>query len=215
VEISGTPAVGQTLSVDTSGITSPDPLGTLSYEWSRGTTVVGTASSYTPVAADVNQQISVRVSVANYAGSLTSAAVIVSKGQIVAGTVAITGTAQAGHTLTPELGDPTPAAAVPSFSWTLADGTVLGTGVSLKVPVSAVGKVITLTVTWTLPGYTDATGSAATKQVTATDKSPGQTGKGALADTGADPLTPLLGGGVLALLLGTGLLLTVARRRRA
>jgi uncharacterized repeat protein (TIGR02543 family) len=219
VTISGTPAVGQTLSVDTSGITSPDPLGTLSYEWLRGTTVVGTASSYTPMAADVNQQISVRITAANYAGSLTSPTVTVNQGQIVAGTVAITGTAQAGHTLTPELGDPTPAAAVPSFSWTLPDGTVLGTGVSFKVPVSAVGKVITFTATWALPGYTDATASAATGRVTAAGNQPGQPGQtgptspGDLANTGVSALAPLLGGCVLVLLLGTGLLLMIGRRQ--
>jgi len=72
VSVSGTEAVGQTLTADTRGITSATP-GSLSYQWMRGTTPIGTDSgTYTLVGVDVGQTITVTVSAANYAGSLTS-----------------------------------------------------------------------------------------------------------------------------------------------
>ncbi|MCL2141628.1 MAG: Ig-like domain-containing protein [Methanimicrococcus sp.] len=76
VSIDGTPAYGETLTANTSGINvvSGVSLGTLSYQWKRGTVDIGTDSNqYTVTAADIGQTITVTVTAANYLGSLTSA----------------------------------------------------------------------------------------------------------------------------------------------
>jgi hypothetical protein len=78
--INGTPTFGNQLSVNTTGYGSNPTipaLGTLSYQWLRGgSSITGaTNSSYTLVAADVGQQISVRVTSANTSTTgVTSAA---------------------------------------------------------------------------------------------------------------------------------------------
>ena len=78
VTITGTAIPGALLTADISGITSAAPLGTLTYQWKSGGTPVGTNSSaYTVATADIGQTITVEVSAANYAGSLTSAGVTV------------------------------------------------------------------------------------------------------------------------------------------
>ena len=64
--IGGTAQVGETLTVDTSGIDDPDGLSnaTFSYQWIAGTTDISGAmgSSYAPLVADVGKAIKVRVS---------------------------------------------------------------------------------------------------------------------------------------------------------
>ena len=64
--IGGTAQVGETLTVDTSGIDDPDGIGnaTFSYQWIAGTTDISRAmgSSYAPLVADVGKAIKVRVS---------------------------------------------------------------------------------------------------------------------------------------------------------
>ena len=75
VTITGTPKIGETLTADTTGITSTD-LGTKTYKWYRGSDLISGAngSTYTPnSAADVGKKIKVEVSAANYSGSLMSA----------------------------------------------------------------------------------------------------------------------------------------------
>ena len=77
VTITGNTVFGQTLTANTSGLTcTPSgPLGTLSYQWKRGTTNIGTNSStYTLVQADIGNKITVTVTAANCTGSVTSAA---------------------------------------------------------------------------------------------------------------------------------------------
>ena len=76
VTISGTPKIGQILTVDTVGVTSTIA-DNLTYKWYRGgetTPIVGaTGSSYTPSeAADVGKAIKVEVSATNQSGVLTS-----------------------------------------------------------------------------------------------------------------------------------------------
>ena len=76
VTISGTPKIGQILTVDTAGVTSTIA-DNLTYKWYRGgetTPIVGaTGSSYTPSeAADVGKAIKVEVSATNQSGVLTS-----------------------------------------------------------------------------------------------------------------------------------------------
>ena len=79
--ITGTAQVGETLTVDTSGIADEDGLenATLSYQWlADGTAISGaTANAYTPVAADEGNAVTVQVNFTDDAGNdetLTSAA---------------------------------------------------------------------------------------------------------------------------------------------
>ena len=64
--ISGTAQVGETLTVDTSGIDDADGIGnaTFSYQWIAGTTDISgaTGSTYAPLVADLGKTIKVRVS---------------------------------------------------------------------------------------------------------------------------------------------------------
>ena len=64
--ISGTAQVGETLTVDTSGIDDADGTGnaTFSYQWIAGTTDISgaTGSSYAPLVADLGKTIKIRVS---------------------------------------------------------------------------------------------------------------------------------------------------------
>ncbi|MCL2192422.1 MAG: fibronectin type III domain-containing protein [Treponema sp.] len=74
VSITGTPQVGQTLSVNTIGLGGS---GTISFQWRRGTTNIAgaTGSTRTLVAADQGANISVVVTRANNSGSVTSPSV--------------------------------------------------------------------------------------------------------------------------------------------
>ncbi|MCL2351037.1 MAG: Ig-like domain repeat protein, partial [Firmicutes bacterium] len=69
-----------TLTADTSGITSPVP-GALAYQWFiNGAPISGaTGPAYTPTESDVGRPLTVTVTAANYSGGLTSAPVTVLK----------------------------------------------------------------------------------------------------------------------------------------
>ena len=74
VAITGDAIYGSTLTANTDGITSPTP-GALTYQWIRnGSTNIGTSTTYVLTALDIDAIITVRVSAANYAQSLTSPA---------------------------------------------------------------------------------------------------------------------------------------------
>ena len=79
VTITGSTGVGDTLTADTTGITSSNP-GTFTYEWKVAGTAAGTGKTYTIKAADINKQITVTVSASNYTTTLTSAPVTAGKG---------------------------------------------------------------------------------------------------------------------------------------
>ena len=112
--ISGTARVGDTLTVDTSGIADADGLenATFSYQWigndgSSDTDIAGaTDSGYMLVAGDEGQTIQVRVSFTDDAGNettLTSAAteaVAAKANSLATGEPSISGTARVGDTLT-------------------------------------------------------------------------------------------------------------------
>ena len=79
--VSGTPKVGETLTLDTSGIDDPDGISnaTFSYQWIAGTTDISgaTGSSYAPLVTDLGKTIKVRVSFddnRNFLETLTSEA---------------------------------------------------------------------------------------------------------------------------------------------
>ena len=76
ISITGNTVFGQTLTVNTSGLTSTPTipnLGTLSYQWKRGTTNIGiNSATYTLVQADIDNTITVTVTAVNCDGSKTS-----------------------------------------------------------------------------------------------------------------------------------------------
>jgi len=78
VTITGNTVFGETLTANTTGLTSdpviPD-LGALSYQWRRGTTNITGATNvtYTLVQEDIGQQINVQVTATNCEGTVTSA----------------------------------------------------------------------------------------------------------------------------------------------
>ena len=77
VTISGTERYGQTLTADTTGLSSTPSvadLGTLSYEWknSGDSTVLGTGATYTVQEGDIGKTITVTVTVSNCSSSVVS-----------------------------------------------------------------------------------------------------------------------------------------------
>jgi hypothetical protein len=77
VTISGNAVFGETLTVNTTALTSTPvvSLGTLTYQWKRGSTNIGTNSpTYTLLQADIGSTITVTVTAANCNGSITSVA---------------------------------------------------------------------------------------------------------------------------------------------
>ena len=111
--ISGTAQMGDTLTVDISGIDDDDGIGnaTFSYQWIAGTTDISgaTGSSYAPLMADLGKTIKVRVSFMDGASNvetLTSeatAAVTPKPNTPATGQPAISGTAHVGETLTVDI----------------------------------------------------------------------------------------------------------------
>jgi hypothetical protein len=75
VTITGNAVFDQTLTANTSGLSSnpPGPLGTLTYQWKRGSANIGAnAPTYTLVQADIGSTITLTVTAANCTGSVTS-----------------------------------------------------------------------------------------------------------------------------------------------
>lgn len=75
VSVSGSLKYGETLTADTSAITSPNP-GSLTYQWQRGGADIAGAdqSAYIAGEDDIGTIISVTVTAENYSGSLSAAA---------------------------------------------------------------------------------------------------------------------------------------------
>ncbi|MCL2133910.1 MAG: YDG domain-containing protein, partial [Bacteroidales bacterium] len=94
ISITGTTTYGEMLTANTSGITSAAPLGALSYKWKRsGSDISGAnGNTYTLVAGDIGNAITLEVSAAYYSGSLTSTptAAVGKKGITFTGTVSAT-----------------------------------------------------------------------------------------------------------------------------
>jgi hypothetical protein len=81
VTITGTAKFGETLTANTSNLTTQSDivLGTLSYQWLRnGANIDGaTSATYTTIAADVGQSIRVLVTAENYVGGIISESVTI------------------------------------------------------------------------------------------------------------------------------------------
>ena len=162
--IGGTAQVGETLTVDTSGIDDADGIGnaTFSYQWIAGTTDISgaTGSSYAPLVADLGKTIKVRVSFdddQNNFESLTSAAtaaVAAKPNTPATGAPTISGTAQVGKTLTASTSDIADAdglsGAVFSYQWLANGADIAGaTDPTYTLVADDLGKTIKVRVSFT------------------------------------------------------------------
>ena len=192
--ISGTAQVGETLTANTSCIKDTDGLenATFSYQWrADGTAIQGaTDATYTLVEVDEGKAIRVRVSFTDDAGNnemLTSAATgVVSAtpqpNSPAAGAPTISGTAQAGETLTVSTSSVEDAdgmnGAALSYQWVSSDGTTdtdirEATGATYTLVADDIGKTVTVRVKFTDDrGFEETLTSAPTAVVEASPNIP-------------------------------------------
>jgi hypothetical protein len=171
--ISGTPKVGTPLTAAT-GTWAPVPT-TFSYRWFVANVAVtgATASTYTPVAADVGKRITVTVT-GSRSGYTTAAKTSAASAAVVAAPVTtpgtfttvptptLTGSAQVGGTLTAVPGTWAPVPTTFTYRWFAANVAISGATASTYSPVAAdLGKRITVTVTGARSGYTTASKTSA------------------------------------------------------
>ncbi len=191
--ISGTPQVDETLTADTSGISDADGLTNVSYsyQWIRndGTndSDMGgqTGSTYTLVSADEGKTIKVRVSFTDDAGneetltSAATAAVAARPNTPATGLPTISGTAQAGKTLTANISGMADEDGLDnaefSYQWLANDADIQNaTDSTYTLTDDDVGKTIKVRVSFTDDRSNDETlTSAATDTVVAKPDSPG------------------------------------------
>ena len=157
--LSGTASEDQTLTVDISGIADNDGLGTFTYQWLRGGSMISGATDddYTLGDADVGAAISVRVSYTDGQGTvetLTSLAssAIVNVNDAPSGQPAISGTPREGNTLSAGaslLSDADGLGAV-SYQW-YRDGIAISgaTGGTYVVTGGDVGATLTVGASYT------------------------------------------------------------------
>ena len=186
--ISGTAQVGETLTVDTSGIADEDGLENVSfsYQWlADGTAIQGATNwTYTLIEADEGKAITVQVSFTDDAGNdetLTSepTAVVAPKPNTTAtGAPTISGTAQVGETLTADTSGIADAdgldAVTFSYQWLSGDSDISGATASAYTLADAdEGKTVKARVSFTDDGGNEETlTSAATEAVAAKPNSP-------------------------------------------
>lgn len=169
--ISGTVKVGSKLTAII-GAWGPSPVA-LGYQWFRsGTTITGaTASTYTPVIADLGATLTVRVtgSMSGFSTvSKTSLATSkVGLGTLTAPTPTITGTVRVGSKLTAVPNTWGPAAVALSYQWFRNGSAITGAAASTYVLMPAdLDGVVTVKVTGKKSGFaTTAKASAATVAV--------------------------------------------------
>ncbi|MGC5167038.1 hypothetical protein [Luteimicrobium sp. DT211] len=156
--LSGTPVVGQTLTVTTGSWSAPDT--TVTYQWYRDATKIGTgARSYKLTADDSGRKVSVQITAhANGFNDATTtttpSSVTVKAAAFGATTPTITGTTKVGATLTAHAGS-WPNATRLTYQWKRNGSSISGATKTTYVLTSGDrGTKITLTVTGTLPGYT-------------------------------------------------------------
>lgn len=171
--ISGSPVEGSTITSST-GTWTGNPTPTYTYQWRRGGSPIGgaTSASYTVVSADVGQSITVTVTATNVAGSASAtSAAVTGQAAAVAPTnsvaPAISGSPTVGSTLTSSTGTwagtPTPTY---TYQWNRAGSPISGQTASTYTVVSAdIGQNITVTVTATnTAGSASATSAAVVGQ---------------------------------------------------
>ena len=179
--ITGTAQVGQTLAASTTGIADSDGLtnAAFTYQWSAGGTDIedATGPSHTLTASQQGQTVQVRVSFTDDAGnaeSLTSAAtgaVSAKPNSPATGDPTISGTAQAGETLTADItgiADPDGLTGVSySYQWLAGGSDIQGaTGSGHTLTSSEQGKTVQVRVSFTDDaGNAESLTSAATAAV--------------------------------------------------
>lgn len=156
--ISGTPTLGSTLTGNP-GTWGPAPVS-VTYEWRRGTTVVGTGLSYVVQAADVGQSLTFRVtgSKALYSTtSMTSAAVVGVYAWTQTPTPLISGTPTFGNTLQVTLANlgtwlPTPTSH--TYQWKRNGSNISGaTTAAYALTATDIGATISVAVSGVLTNY--------------------------------------------------------------
>ena len=166
--IDGTAQVGETLTVDTSGITDEDGLddSTFTHQWVREDSVMvaSAARSYTPTDGDRGKSVKVRVSFTDDAGnpetrtSANTATVEARANSPATGLPAISGTAQVGETLTAGITGIADADGMSgvayNYQWVSSDGTTdtdieKATDSTYKLVAADRGKAIKVRVTFT------------------------------------------------------------------
>ena len=186
--ITGTAQVGETLTVDTSGIADSDGLTNVSYnyQWLADDAAIqgATGSSYTLADSDAGKAIRVKVSFADDAGNdetVTSAAtatVDAAPNSPATGTPAITGTAQVGETLTADTSGISDTDGLTNVSygyqWLADDAAIQGAAASTHTLADAdEGRTIKVRVSFTDDANNEETlTSAATATVEAAPNSP-------------------------------------------
>jgi len=168
ISIIGVAQYGNTLTEDISTI-SPTT-ATLSYQWKRGTVIIGTNSTYTISIQDIGQPITVTVSgIGDYDGSITSSVVTPTSVNI-SGIVKIIGTAQYGVTLTADISGIVPSTATLSYQWKRGE-VIVGNNLTYTISVDDIGQSLSFTVAGT-DGYAGSITSTAVIPVKLTVSTP-------------------------------------------
>ena len=176
VTVSGTTTQGQTLTAGNT-LTDAEGLGTVAYQWQVSSdnttwTNLSTGDSVTLTEAQVGETLRVVASYTDASGTLESvtstatASSVANVNDAPTGTLAISGTPTKGQTLTAAstLTDADGTGTI-TYTWK-ADGNTVGTGESFTLNGTEVGKVITVTASYTDGhGTTESVTSAATAAV--------------------------------------------------
>ena len=187
--ISGTAQVGETLTVDTSGIADADGLenSAFTYQWLAGDTAIQGAmgSSYTLADTDEGKPVRVRVSFTDDTGNgetLTSTATDAvaaapQPNNPATGAPAINGTAQVGETLTADtsgIADTDGLTSVTySYQWLAGDSDISGaTGSAYTLADADEGKTVKVWVSFTDDGGNDETLTSAATEAVAGNEEP-------------------------------------------
>ncbi|MCL2541003.1 MAG: hypothetical protein FWE71_00920 [Nocardioidaceae bacterium] len=161
VAFPATPKVGVEITPTTSGW---DTDSTLSYTWTVDGTTVSTAATYTPVPADQGHTLElsvdgVRTGYVDSAAATTSATV--GLGDLTAGSVAVSGTAQVDSTLTADVSGFGPETTGYAYTWN-RDGQPLSgadaSGSTYVVTPADAGHQLSVTVVGQASGYADTDG---------------------------------------------------------
>ncbi|WP_146585251.1 nidogen-like domain-containing protein [Puniceibacterium confluentis] len=192
VIVEGTPTQGEELTANTSGLSDPDGLGTLSFQWLRGTETISgaTSNTYTLGQEDVGALISVRVSYVDGASNLETVTSdptpeVSNVNDAPQGDVTIDGTAAVNSTLTADTDTLSDADGLGTLAFQWLRGSTEITGATDQTYVltpSDVGSNISVRVS-----YTDGFGTAETVSSAATSSvvEPNNPPTGGVTITGA------------------------------
>ncbi|MFF8187210.1 beta strand repeat-containing protein [Microbacterium sp. NPDC016588] len=161
--ISGTPTSGSTLTADPGSWT---PTAQVTYQWYRGSGAISgaTAKTYVVVDADRGQKITVRTT-GSASGYVTttkaSTEVLILNTFTATPAPTVTGTLQAGQTLTAATGAWTPAPDSSAYQWAVDGAPVSGaTAAQFVIPAGAAGKTVTVVVSGSKVGYASASATS-------------------------------------------------------